>query len=227
MTLPTTVVPDEAALSAEVADAMAAAIGEALESRGRAVVAFSGGTTPAAMLRRLAGRSLPWEQVTVFQVDERVAPDGNEDRNATMLQRELLDHVAAVAYLMPVTQPDLAAAAAAYGELLHDVCGGVLDAVHLGLGADGHTASLVPGDDVLQVDDRDVAMTAEYQGRRRMTLTYPALNRARRIVWEVAGADKAKAVVALVQQRDVPAALIAQDSATLVVDQAAAALLPD
>ena len=226
MTLQTVVVADAAALATAVAESVAAAIEESVTARGRAVIAFSGGKTPAPMLRRLASRPLPWEQVTVFQVDERVAPDGSDDRNATMLQRELLDHVAAVAYLMPVTHPDVSAGARAYGELLHDVCGGVLDAVHLGLGPDGHTASLVPGDPVLQVGDRDVAMTGEYEGRRRMTLTYPALNRARQIVWEISGDDKAQAVAALVEQRDVPGAFVAQESATLIVDRPASRLLP-
>ena len=219
---------DAAALAVAVADVIATAIGEAVDERGRAVVAFSGGDTPAPMLRRLAGVDIPWPQVTVFQVDERVAPDGHEERNATMLTRELLGDVAAVAYLMPVTQPDLEAAARAYGQLLHDVCGGVLDVVHLGLGADGHTASLVPGDPVLDVRDRDVAMTGgEYEGRRRMTLTYPALNRGRRIVWEISGGDKAAAVLALTEGQDVPAASVSKEAATLIIDEAAAAELPD
>jgi 6-phosphogluconolactonase len=217
---------DAASLSHAVADAIAEGIAAAIDERARAVVAFSGGSTPAPMLRELSRRALPWERVTVFQVDERVAPDGHDDRNATMLLRELLDRVAAVAYLMPVTTPDLDAGAADYAALLGDVCGGVLDVVHLGLGPDGHTASLVPGDPVLQVRDRDVATTGEYEGRRRMTLTYPALNRARRIVWEVSGADKADAVLAMVEGRDVPGAVVAKDSAVLIADAAAAARLP-
>lgn len=221
------IAPDAGALSTAVADAVEQGIAAAIRERDRAVVAFSGGATPAPMLRDLAGRGIAWEQVTVFQVDERVAPDGHDDRNATMLTRELLDRVGAAAYLMPVTQPDLEAAARAYGQLLQDVCGGVLDVVHLGLGADGHTASLVPGDDVLDVGDRDVAVTAEYQGRRRMTLTYPALNRARRIVWEISGGDKAAAVRDVVEQRDVPGAFVAQDGATLIVDAPAAEQLPE
>jgi 6-phosphogluconolactonase len=217
---------DAAALSHAVADAIGEGITAAIDERGRAVIALSGGSTPAPMLRELSRRALPWERVTVFQVDERVAPDGHDDRNATMLRRALLDHVAAVAYLMPVTTSDLDAGAAAYAALLGDVCGGVLDVVHLGLGPDGHTASLVPGDPVLQVRDRDVAATGEYDGRRRMTLTYPALNRARHIVWEVSGADKAEAVLAVVEGRDIPGAFVAKDSAVLMMDTAAASLLP-
>jgi 6-phosphogluconolactonase len=216
------VTPDAEALSVAVADAIAAAVTAAIAEHGRAVIAFSGGATPAPMLRDLAGRDLAWERVTIFQVDERVAPDGHDDRNATMLRRELLDGVPAVAYLMPVTQKDLDAAAAAYATLLHDVCGGVLDVVHLGLGPDGHTASLVPDDPVLAVTDRDVAVTGEYQGRRRMTLTYPPLNRARRIVWEISGEDKAQAVRAMTERRDVPGAFVNQECATLILDRGAA-----
>lgn len=226
MSLQRIITPDAPSLSAAVADAITRGISDAIAQRRRAIVAFSGGATPAPMLRRLAGSDIAWDQVTVFQVDERVAPDGHADRNATMLARELLDHVRVVAYLMPVTQADLAAAAAAYGDLLHDVCGGVLDVVHLGLGADGHTASLVPGDAVLDVHDRDVALTDEYQGRRRMTLTYPCLNRSRRIVWEISGREKAPAVAALAEGREVPAAFVARDRAVLIADRAAAALLP-
>jgi 6-phosphogluconolactonase len=218
---------DPQSLSAAVARAIEGGITAAIEQRGRAVIAFSGGSTPAPMLRLLAAADLPWEKVTVFQVDERVAPDGDADRNATMLTRELLDHVAAVAYLMPVTQQDLEAGAAAYDALLGDVCAGVLDVVHLGLGPDGHTASLVPGDPVLDVRDRDVAVTGEYQGRRRMTLTFPALDRARQIVWEISGRDKADALLAVTEQRDVPGAVVSQETATLILDRPAAALLQD
>jgi 6-phosphogluconolactonase len=221
------VAPDPGALSAAVADAIADGIVAATEASGRAVVAFSGGATPEPMLRLLAQRDLPWDTVTVFQVDERVAPDGHEDRNAVMLQRALTDHVPAISYLMPVTAGDLEGAAAAYAALLRDVCAGVLDVVHLGLGPDGHTASLVPDDPVLDVEDADVAVTGEYHGRRRMTLTYPALGRARRIVWEIAGADKAEALATMMANGDVPAAGVRKDIATVCADAAAARLLGD
>jgi 6-phosphogluconolactonase len=219
------VVPTRQELADRVAGIMADRINDAITDRARAVVAFSGGTTPAPMLRHLAGSDVDWTRVVIFQVDERVAPGGHDDRNATMLARELLDHVPATTYLMPVTDHDLRSAAAAYASLLGDVCGGVLDVVHLGLGADGHTASLVPGDAVLDVTDADVAVTGEYQGRRRMTLTAPAINRARSIVWEVAGGEKALAVRSMLDGRDVPGALISQEGATLVLDAPAAALL--
>ncbi|MBA3373818.1 MAG: 6-phosphogluconolactonase [Euzebyaceae bacterium] len=216
------VVPDPTAVAAEVAERMAAAIDGAVAEHGVATVAFSGGATPAPMLRALSQRPLPWDSVHVFQVDERLAPDGHPDRNATMLRAELLDRVGAQAHLMPVTAEDLQQAAGDYAALLADLAGGVLDVVHLGLGPDGHTASLVPGDPVLHVTDRDVALTGEYQGRRRMTLTYPALDRARLLVWEIVGDDKADAVRSLVDQGDVPAGGVSQARAVLVTDQAAA-----
>jgi 6-phosphogluconolactonase len=208
-----------------VADRMAAAIVGAVAERTAAAVAFSGGATPRPMLRALSQQALPWDAVQVFQVDERLAPDGHPDRNAIMLRAELLDHIAALPHLMPVTAEDVQQAAGDYAGLLADLAGGVLDAVHLGLGPDGHTASLVPGDPVLRVDDRDVAVTGEYQGRRRMTLTYPALDRARLLVWEVVGEDKAEAVRALVDRGDVPAGEVSQARAVLVADSAAGARL--
>jgi 6-phosphogluconolactonase len=219
------VVPDAAAVASEVADRMAAAIVGAVAERTAAAVAFSGGATPGPMLRALSQQALPWDAVQVFQVDERLAPDGHPDRNAIMLRAELLDHIAALPHLMPVTAEDVQQAAGDYAGLLADLAGGVLDAVHLGLGPDGHTASLVPGDPVLRVDDRDVAVTGEYQGRRRMTLTYPALDRARLLVWEVVGEDKAEAVRALVDRGDVPAGEVSQARAVLVADSAAGARL--
>lgn len=222
MTLALTVVPDAEALAAAVASAIAGAISTAIAERNRAVVAFSGGTTPAAMLRRLSGADLAWSNVAVFQVDERVAPDGSDDRNATMLMRELLDHVPAQSYLMPVTRDRLEDAADSYALLLGDVCGGVLDVVHLGLGADGHTASLVPDDPVLDETAADVALTQEYRGHRRMTMTLPLLNRARAVIWEVAGADKSPALAQLIRGGDIPAARVEQQHATLYADTAAA-----
>lgn len=210
------------ALAVAVADHVTAAIRDAVATRGAAVIAFSGGTTPEPMLRRLATRDIPWTKVTVFQVDERVAPDGHGDRNAAMLQRALLDHVDAAAHLMPVTDDDLESAAQRYAQLLGDA---VLDMVHLGLGADGHTASLVPGDPVLEVEDRWVALTDEYQGRRRMTLTYPAINQAGTIIWEVAGDDKAEAVIAMLTGGEVPASRVSKRQATLITDARAGRLL--
>jgi 6-phosphogluconolactonase len=218
-----TIVDDAAALADAVAAHIAAQLATAIAARGRAAVAFSGGSTPAPMLRRLAGTDIDWSAVAVFQVDERIAPDGSPARNARTLTQELLGHVAAHAYLMPVTDDRLHEAATSYGLLIGDVCGGVLDVVHLGLGVDGHTASLVPGDPAVDVVADDVAVSLEYQGHKRMTMTLPLLNRAREVVWQVAGADKAEAVAQLVAGDErIPAARVEQEHATLFADTAAA-----
>jgi len=157
----------------------------AVAERGRFTFAVSGGRTPWAMFAELAGEDVPWEHVVLFQVDERVAPDGDPDRNLTHL-RESLGGAKAEGIAMPVNDAGLDAAADRYAALLPDR----FDLVHLGLGPDGHTASLVPGDPVLGVRDRLVAVTRPYQGHQRMTLTYPALARAGQILWLVTGADK-------------------------------------
>ena len=157
----------------------------AVAERGRFTFAVSGGRTPWAMFAELAGEDVPWEHVVLFQVDERVAPDGDPDRNLTHL-RESLGGAKAEVIAMPVNDAGLDAAADRYAALLPDR----FDLVHLGLGPDGHTASLVPGDPVLGVRDRLGAVTRPYQGHQRMTLTYPALARAGQILWLVTGADK-------------------------------------
>src|SRR6202042_1677388 len=161
----------------------------AVADHGQFTFAVSGGRTPWAMFAELARMDMPWSQVTLFQVDERAAPDNDPDRNLTHLHDTLGDvKVSVVA--MPVTAPDLDAAAAQYAALLPDR----FDLVHLGLGPDGHTASLVPGDPVLEVTDRLVAVTGPYQGHRRMTLTYPGLAPAGQIMWLVTRAGKAEAL---------------------------------
>ena len=158
---------------------------------GRFVVAVSGGTTPWQMLRALADEDVPWPNFHMFQVDERVAPPGDPDRNLTHLRESLLSHAPlkeSQIHAMPVEDPDLAkAATSGMPQTLQKIAGSppVFDLVHLGLGPDGHTASLVPGDPVLEIPDADVALTGIYQGRRRMTLTYPVLDRARQILWLV------------------------------------------
>ncbi len=192
--------------------------------RGRFALAVSGGSTPMRMLRALTLEDVPWDRVDLLQVDERVAPDGAADRNLTAL-RESLPAPARV-HPMPVERGDLEAAAKRYAETLASVAGSppVLDLVHLGLGDDGHTASLVPGDPVLDVRDREVAISGPYQGRRRMTLTYPALDRARQVLWLVTGEGKA-AMLARLHAGDaaIPAGRVRAARATVFADHAAAA----
>ena len=200
----------------------------AVSSRGRFIVAVSGGHTPWLMLRALADEQLPWEDVHVVQVDERAAPAADPDRNLAHLRASLLDHAPLPpdhVHAMPVEAANLERAAEQYALTLRDVAGSppVLDLVHLGLGPDGHTASLVPGDAVLDVTDADVAATGPYQGRRRMTLTFPIINRSRHVLWLVTGDDKAGTLVRL---RDgdpsIPASRVRQDLALVLADRGAA-----
>ena len=186
----------------------------------------SGGRTPWLMLRALADEQLPWENVHVVQVDERAAPAGDPDRNLAHLRESLLAHAPLLPdhiHAMPVEAPDLNRAAQQYAATLQDVAGSPPVLIHLGLGADGHTASLVPGDPVLDVTDADVAVTRSYQGRRRMTLTFPIINRSRRVLWLVTGREKAGVLVRL-RDRDpsIPASCVHQDRALVLADRAAA-----
>jgi 6-phosphogluconolactonase len=206
---------------------IAAEADAAIGARGRFVMAVSGGRTPWIMLRALATEDLPWEHIHVVQVDERVAPAGDSDRNLTHLLESLLAHSAIrpeQIHAMPVESSDLEAGVALYGATLRDIAGSppILDLVHLGLGPDGHTASLVPGDPVLKINDADVALTGEYQRRRRMTLTYPIINRARRILWLATGSEKANMLTRLRQgDLSIPAGKISQERAVIFADQAA------
>jgi 6-phosphogluconolactonase len=222
------VLADADAVAKRAAAIIAAEARAAVAARGRFVMAVSGGHTPWVMLRDLADEDVPWKDVHVFQVDERVAPPGDPDRNLTHLRESLLERVPLPAeqiYAMPVEAPDLDSAAAQYAKTLESIAGAspVLDLVHLGLGPDGHTASLVPGDPVLGVTDKDVALTGVYMGRRRMTLTYPTINRARRVLWLVTGSEK---VPMFGRLRDadpsIPAGRVRQDMALLLADHAAA-----
>ena len=199
----------------------------AVAARDRFVMAVSGGHTPWIMLRALAGEKLPWDRVHVAQVDERVAPAGDPDRNLTHLHESLLDHSPIrreQIHAMPVEASDLELAARQYAQVLEQIAGSpaTLDLVHLGLGPDGHTASLVPGDPVLSVTDADVALTGTYHGRRRMTLTYPIINRARRVLWLVTGSQKID-MLARLRKGDpsIPAGRIRQDRAVIFADRAA------
>jgi len=198
----------------------------AAEKGGRFALALSGGNTPRRMFKELAEQDLPWGDVHLAQVDERLVPAGR-DRNLSLLQEELISRVRLQpeqVHAMPVETDDPVAAARRYGEELRTVTGVplVLDLVHLGLGADGHTASLVPGDPVLKVQDKDVSVTGAYQGHRRMTLTLPTISRARCIVWLVTGASKAAMLERLLRgDRGIPAGRIARGRAVIFADRAA------
>jgi 6-phosphogluconolactonase len=222
------VLSDADSVAREAAAIVATQAREAVAARGSFVVAVSGGHTPWQMLRALAGEEVPWPGVHVVQVDERLAPAGDPDRNLTHLRESLLAHAPLrpeQIHAMPVESSDLEKAAREYAALLEEIAGSppVLDLVHLGLGPDGHTASLVPGDPVLDVTDRDVAVTGVYQGRRRMTLTYPIINRSRRILWLVTGAEKAGMLVRLRDgDRSIPAGRVRPDEALVLADRAAA-----
>jgi len=223
------VLPDADSVAREAATIIAAEARAAVAARGSFVMAVSGGRTPWMMLRVLSSQDMPWDKVHVVQVDERVAPAGHTDRNLTHLHESLLKHAPLSVdriYAMPVEASDLETAAAQYAATLNTIAGSppVLDLVHLGLGPDGHTASLIPGDPVLQVAEADVALTGIYQGRRRMTLTYPILNRARRILWLVTGSEKEGMLARLRDgDRSIPAGRIHQAQALVLADRAAAA----
>ena len=225
------VYPDEDAVAGKAAAIIADAARAAVTSRGRFTLAVSGGRTPWLMLRALAAEKLPWRQVHVFQVDERLAPAGDPDRNFTHLRDSLLDHAPLSpdhVHAMPVETAELNRAAEQYARTLQDIAGlpPVLDLIHLGLGPDGHTASLVPGDPVLDVTDVDVAVTGPYQGRRRMTLTVPIINRSRLVLWLVTGGEKAEALVRLRDgDRSIPGSRVRRNDALVLADRAAAARL--
>jgi 6-phosphogluconolactonase len=221
------ILTDEAAVAAGAAAIIAAEARIAARERGRFIIAVSGGRTPWLMLRALAGEIVPWDVVQVVQVDERIAPAGDPDRNLTHLRESLLSHAPLrpeQIHAMPVESSDLDAAAKQYAKQLQEIAGSppILDLCHLGLGPDGHTASLVPGDPVLNVSDADVALTGIYQNRRRMTLTYPMLNRSRRIIWVVTGAEKYPALTRLLAaDRGIPAGRVNQDHALVLADRSA------
>jgi 6-phosphogluconolactonase len=222
------VFPDADTVARTAAQFIAAAARDAVAARGRFTLAVSGGHTPWEMLRRLAAEDVPWKGVHLFQVDERVAPAGDKDRNLTHLKESLLGTVKLLpgqVHAMPVEDKDLAAAAARYAKELESIAGSppVLDLVHLGLGPDGHTASLVPGDKCLEVTSLDVTQSGPYQGHMRLTLTYPVLDRARTILWLITGADKVPMFARLkAGDRTIPAGRVRSDRAVVLADAAAA-----
>jgi 6-phosphogluconolactonase len=222
------VLADPDAVAKCAAEFIAAQASVAIDARGRFKLAVSGGHTPWAMLRELAMLPVDWTNVFLFQVDERIAPPGDDSRNLTHIRESLLDRVplpAANVHPMPVEKNDLAAAAEQYAQALATAAGTppVLDVVHLGLGPDGHTASLVPHDPVLEEDFADVGLTQPYQGHRRMTMTYPIINRARCVLFVVTGSDKVAALSALRRgDRHIPASYVTGQRLVVMADAAAA-----
>ena len=219
--------PEDVAVAG--ANFVSARAAEAIAERGQITLALSGGSTPWVMLGKLAEFDLPWDRFKIFQVDERVAADGNPERNLVHIRKEFADRIALPAenlLAMPVVSDDLEQAAGKYQEILANLAGDppVLDVIHLGLGGDGHTASLVPGDPVLDESERDVAITDIYSGRQRMTLTYSIINRARHILWLITGEGKADMLSRLIQgDADIPAGRVSQQQATIIADTAAVA----
>ena len=217
MTLALEVVLDAAAAARRVASLVAERARDAIEHRGELSLALS--KTPPELLRALDAEDLPWPSICVYQVDERVAPSGNPARNLTRILEELPPAAHASLRPMPVEDPDLEAAAERYAAELP----ARLALIHLGLGSDGHTASLVPGDPVLDVRDRLVAATEEYEGRRRLTLTYSALEAASEIVWLVTGESKREPLARLLRQdSSIPAARVSNACQRVVADSTAA-----
>ncbi len=213
------VLPDSEAAARRGAELIATSAAEAISQRGGFSFAASGGTGPWEMYRRLGELEVDWERVEVLQVDERVAPDGDDDRNLTHLLTTLPEAARERVRPMPVTDDDLELAAAAYAALLPER----IDLVHLGIGPDGHTASLVPGDPVLEAHDRRVAVTGEYQGHRRLTLTYPELERAGALLWLITGESKREALGwLLANERSIPAGRVEAEESIVLADRAAA-----
>jgi 6-phosphogluconolactonase len=219
--------PDPGAVAMRAAECIAQVAREAVTERGRCAMAISGGTTPWRALRALAGEDVPWDRVHLFQVDERVAPSGDPDRNFFQLKEALIDRIAipsANVHPMPVEEENLDEGARRYEAILRQTAGTppVLDLVQLGLGEDGHTASLFPGDVALQVIDAEVTVTGLQKGRRRMTLTFPAIDRARCILWLVTGSGKSAALGRLrAGGRSTPAGRVRSDRAVLLADKTA------
>ncbi len=222
------VLPDPDAVAVRGAELLAGYLEEDA-ARGGATLALSGGRTPQNVLERLARLDLPWERIAVFQVDERIAPANHVDRNRTQaaaaLHAPIERHPTSFRW-MPVEEPNLDAAARRYADVLRAAAGSppVLGTVHLGLGADGHTASLFPGSPLVAERKREVVVTEPHLGRRRMTVTLPVLNRARRILWIVTGADKRTALAGLIAgDARVVGSRVRRDGALVLADADAAA----
>jgi 6-phosphogluconolactonase len=215
------VLEDADAVHRRGAELIAEAAKADISERGRFTLAVSGGRDPWPMFSQLEDYELDWTKIEIFQVDERVAPAGSDERNLTHLVESLSIGAQGSIRPMPVTEDDLEAAAGRYAASLPDA----LDLAHMGLGPDGHCASLVPGDPVLEVRDKRVAVTAgEYQGVHRMTLTYPELHRTRRLLWVVTGDQKVDALQKLLaRDPSIPAGRVDPGGDSLILADRAAA----
>ncbi len=226
MRLRTVVGEDQHDTARRAAHDIASLVREAVQQRGTASLAVSGGSTPGLLFDALAALDVPWGQTHVFQVDERVAPAGHADRNLVQLQERLLariDIAPTHVHPIPVELPTAGDAARTYAKTIRETCGAIFDVVHLGLGDDGHTASLLPHDPVLDVATALVATTRPYNGRRRITLTFRSLAQARALVWLATGPSKAEAVARLcARDQSIPAGRVRTHGAeTLYIDRAA------
>jgi 6-phosphogluconolactonase len=215
------VLDDPEAVHSRGAELIAQTAREAVAERGSCALGFSGGHDPWSMFSQLEDHGLDWTKTEIFQVDERVAPAGSDERNLTHLIESLSIGAQGSIRPMPVTDDDLDAAADRYAASLPEA----LDLAHMGLGPDGHTASLVPGDPVLEITDRRVAVTAgEYEGVRRMTLTYPELHRVRRLLWVVTGEQKVDALRKLLaRDPSIPAGRLEPGGESVILADRAAA----
>jgi 6-phosphogluconolactonase len=215
------VLDDPAAVHRRGAELIAEAVGAAIDEKDRCALGVSGGRDPWPMFSQLEDRGLDWTRTEIYQVDERIAPAGSDERNLTHLIESLSIGAQGSIRPMPVTHDDLEAAAERYAKLLPEA----LDLAHMGLGPDGHTASLVPGDPVLEVTDRRVAVTAgPYEGVRRMTLTFPVLSRVRFLLWVITGEEKRDALeMLLARDRSIPAGRVEPGGDSLILADRAAA----
>jgi 6-phosphogluconolactonase len=215
------VLDDPAAVHRRGADLIAETVRSSIDEKARCALGVSGGHDPWPMFSQLEDDGLDWTRIEIYQVDERVAPAGSEERNLTHLIESLSIGAQGSIRPMPVTEDDLEAAADRYAKLLPEA----LDLAHMGLGPDGHTASLVPGDPVLEVTDRRVAVTAgPYEGVRRMTLTFPVLSRVRFLLWVVTGEEKRDALkMLLARDPSIPAGRVEPGGDSLILADRAAA----
>jgi 6-phosphogluconolactonase len=217
--IPIEVLSDDVSVALRAAEIVVEHATAAIAARRMFTLAVSGGHTPGQMFAELARKDFPWDQSAIYQVDERIAADGDPNRNLTLLWDNLPEAAFSQLHPMPVTAGNLDEAAVGYASALPER----FDLIHLGIGADGHTASLVPGDPVLDVVDRDVALTGLYMGLPRMTVTYPVLNRARALLWLITGKEKRDALSRLqVGDESIPAGHVSRGQAQIVADAAAA-----